>query len=128
VRRHERRRGKKLQERGITEAKREILETRRKLYEWADKILPGKREFLCREFGRIVRIVDGYTPDFNFVKQFRSYLTEYRGKGEAKPTQFVLEGRYFPNGGSNGDKHELLTVLESNRFKRGIGSREILNS
>jgi hypothetical protein len=129
VQRYARRKGKKLQERGITEAKREIVETRRKLFEWADKTLPAKRESLSLEFGRIVRIVEGYTPDFNFVKQFRSYLTEFRGKGEAKSTKFVLEGHYFPDGmGPNGDKHELLSVLEVNRGKRSNGSREILNS
>ena len=127
VRRFERRKGKKLQERGITEAKREILETRRKLFEWADTTLPKKRETFCREVGRIIHIVDGYTPDFNFVKQFRSYLTEYKGKGGAKPTEFILEGIYSPNG-SNGEKHELLSVLEVNREKRGNGSRGILNS
>lgn len=127
--RYQRRKGKKLQERGITEAKREIVETRKKLFEWADKTLPAKRESLCREFGRIVRIVDGYTPDFNFVKQFKTYLTEFRGKGEAKSTKFVLEGHYFPDG-SNGEKHELLSILEVNRGKNGNGngSREILNS
>jgi hypothetical protein len=125
--RYQRRKGKKLQERGITEAKKEIVETRKKLFEWADKTLSKHREDLCREFGRIVRIIDGYTPDFNFVKQFRGYLSEYRGKGEAKATQFVLEGHYFPDG-SNGEKHELLSVLEVNRGKRSNGSGGFLNS
>jgi hypothetical protein len=123
VRRYERRKGKKLQERGITEAKREIVETRRRLYEWAETTLPKARESLCLEFGRLVRILDGYTPDFAFVRQFKNYLAEYKGKGEAKSTRFILEGHYFPNGGS-GEKHELLTILESNRGKRGNGSRE----
>jgi hypothetical protein len=117
VRRIERRRGKKLQERGITEAKREILETRRRLSEFAEHKLPEARESLSLGVGQIIRILDGYTPDFAFLKQFKSYLAEYRGKGEARPTSTLLEGIYFPHGanGRNGEKHELLTVLESTR-------------
>jgi hypothetical protein len=128
VRRVERRRGKKLQERGITEAKREILETRRRLYEWAEKSLPEAREALSLSVGRIVRILDGYTPDFAFIKQFKSYLAEYQGKGEARGTAFLLEGHYFPNGanGAHGEKHELLTVLESSRGKRANRDSQFL--
>lgn len=118
--RYARRAGKKLNESTLTEARRSLLETRKKLNKFGDKLLKEHTEKLCWEVASIVRILDGYTPDFQFIKDNRAYLAEFRGKGEAKSTKFLLEGHYSPNAEPD-TQHEVLSLLEQNRRRRNNG-------
>jgi hypothetical protein len=122
VKRYEKRSGKKLQERGLTEARRKIVEMRTRLNEFTGKTLLAEENTkrFAPEVGSIIRIVEGYSPDFNFINRYASYLKDFAGKGEARPVGFILEGRYSPNG-ANGDsntKHELVSLVSEAREKR----------
>jgi hypothetical protein len=129
------RNGKELNESSLNEAKRSLTETRRKLWKLGDTLRYPKENVsptdqklyesaqrLSSLWGRIVHVLDGYTPDWQFLRDYQHYLTEYRGRGDAKPTRFVLENRYEntvkPDANDPNATHEILTVLTESRKRR----------
>ena len=115
------RESKKLTESSLTEAKKSIVETRKKLNKFGAKLLKEHSKDLCWKTGKIIRILEGYTPDFKFISNVQEYLKDAAPEGD-KLDKFILEARYGTNGHNpinNGDdKHEVLSILETNRKRR----------
>jgi hypothetical protein len=122
---------KEMSESALTEAKTSLVETRKKLWRFgeslrspttSDRTLYESGTKLASLWGRIVNILDGYTPDWAFLRDYASYLAEYRGRGDAKPTRFILENRYErttkTETETNEAPHEVLTVLKESRKRR----------
>jgi len=127
--------GKEMNESSLAEAEKSLVETRTKLSKFGESLRslkenpsPSDRKLyesgtqLASLWGRIVNILDGYTPDWAFLRDYSSYLAEYRGRGGAKPTRFILENRYErsakPETETNDAPHEVLTVLKESRKRR----------
>jgi hypothetical protein len=126
---------KEINESSLLEAKKSLFETRKKLDKFGESLRSLKENATSSEkkfyeagtklaslWGRIVNILDGYTPDWAFIRDSASYLAEYRGRGDAKPTRFILENRYertsTPETGTTDPPHEVLTVLKESRKRR----------
>lgn len=80
----------------LTEARKELIEVRKQLDEFAEKSLPKHSKKLKVEIGNILHILDGYRPDYAFIEQNLKLLKIAKKDGLlTEQKEFLPQGRRY---------------------------------